>query len=120
MIPASELVKFEVGDGEATGFKEGEADESVYRLDVKCIDHPVARAMAEIPTMLAALQAHAAYASCEATGRGSLPQRMAIYAHAQRLTSQALAAAAGEDVPAYAGSDEVERLVDEALEGEPS
>lgn len=66
-------------------------------------------------TMLAALRAHAAYASCEATGRGSLPQRMAIYEHAQALTAQALAAVNGEAVPEYVGDAEVERLVDEAL-----
>ena len=72
------------------------------------------------PTMHRALRAHAAYAACVAGNRGSLPQRTAIYEHAQALTAQALAAVSGEVVPEYVGDAEVERLVDEALEGEPS
>ena len=56
MVRADELVKFAVGDGKATGFKEGKADESVYRYDIVAIDHPVARAMAVLPDLLAELK----------------------------------------------------------------
>lgn len=40
LVPASELVMFEVGDGAARGFKAGKADESVYRYDIKGVDAP--------------------------------------------------------------------------------
>jgi len=40
LVPASELVMFEVGDGAARGFKAGKADDSVYRYDIKGVDAP--------------------------------------------------------------------------------
>jgi len=55
MVPASELVAFDVGDGTARGFVEGKADPSVYRYDVAFIDHPNARLIAAAPSLLDAL-----------------------------------------------------------------
>ncbi len=57
MVPASELVKFDVGDGKATGFAEGKADPSVYRYDVATINAPDARLIAAAPELLDALEA---------------------------------------------------------------
>lgn len=55
MQPASELVAFAVGDGTARGFKEADKDPSVYRYDVREIDHPDARLIAAAPDLLEAL-----------------------------------------------------------------
>jgi len=57
MIPASELVQFEVGDKAVRGFAEAKKAETVYRYDVVAIDHPDARLIAAAPDMLAALKA---------------------------------------------------------------
>lgn len=56
MVPAAELVEFEVGDGTARGFKEADKNPSVYRYDVSAIDNPDARLIAEAPTMAEALR----------------------------------------------------------------
>lgn len=56
MEDASDLVKFEVGDGKATGKSDGKSDGSVYRLDVAGIDHPDARLIAAAPEMLEILE----------------------------------------------------------------
>ena len=49
MRPASELVRFSVGNGLAKGFSDGRADGSVYRYDISSIDHPDARLIAAAP-----------------------------------------------------------------------
>lgn len=56
MGTAADLAKFEVGDGTVTGFKAAKADDSVYRYDIRSIDHPIARAVEEIPAMVAMLR----------------------------------------------------------------
>jgi hypothetical protein len=56
MIDAKNLVKFDVGDGQATGVEAGKADPGVYRMDVVDIDHPDARLIAAAPCLLAMLQ----------------------------------------------------------------
>lgn len=53
MRKADELVKFEVGDDKAVGFKAAEQDPSVYRYDIRGIDNPIARAAEEIPALVA-------------------------------------------------------------------
>lgn len=57
MVPAKELVKFEVGDGKARGHEHGLDDPSVYRMDVLDIDHPDARLIVAAPDLLAACTA---------------------------------------------------------------
>jgi len=52
LVGASELVQFEVGDGKARGFKQGKTNRSVYRSDVRGIDHPDARLIKSAPTLL--------------------------------------------------------------------
>lgn len=54
-----ELTEYEVGSGTARGQKEADADPSVYRMDIKAIDHPDARRIARVPDMEAALLAAA-------------------------------------------------------------
>ena len=55
MVPAADLVQFEVGDGTARGFANGRSDDSVYRYDIKGIDCPDARLIAAAPELLEAL-----------------------------------------------------------------
>jgi hypothetical protein len=86
MRPASELVEFEVGDQTARGFKEGKADESVYRLDVSGIDAPDAHLIAAAPELLAAVQGLEPYLDaivCYASTQGEHePNRLAVAARA--------------------------------------
>jgi hypothetical protein len=51
----SSLTQYEVGDGLARGQKSADADPSVYRMDIRGIDHPDARRIARVPDMEAAL-----------------------------------------------------------------
>ncbi len=46
MVPARDLLKFEVGDPGITGLDAGKANHTVYRLTVDGIDHPIARLIA--------------------------------------------------------------------------
>lgn len=52
MIPASDLVQFEVGNKAVRGFSEAKKDGTVYRYDVTAIDHPDARLIAAAPDLL--------------------------------------------------------------------
>jgi len=56
MVPASELVEFDVGDRAVRGVKAALAAVSVYRYDVTAIDHPDARLIAAAPDILDALK----------------------------------------------------------------
>ena len=53
MVPASELLKFEVGDQSVKGEKEARADGSVYRYDVRDVDCADARLIALAPALAA-------------------------------------------------------------------
>ena len=64
MVDAKALLKFQVGDGSATGMEEAKADEGVYRYDIVAIDNPDARRIARIPQMEAALLAAVELADC--------------------------------------------------------
>lgn len=55
MVPAAELVEFQVGDRTVRGFKEADKDGSVYRYDVSGIDNADARLIAAAPCLLEAL-----------------------------------------------------------------
>lgn len=57
LVPAADLVEFEVGDGTARGFAQGWANDSVYRYDVSGIDAADARLIAAAPDLLAACTA---------------------------------------------------------------
>jgi hypothetical protein len=52
-----DLTEYAVGDGAARGQAEADKDPSVYRMDVKSVDHPDARRIARVPDMEAALLA---------------------------------------------------------------
>lgn len=56
MVPAANLVEFEVGDRSVRGFAEARKNGSVYRYDVIGIDAPDARLIAAAPELLAALR----------------------------------------------------------------
>lgn len=90
MRPASELVTFEVGDQIARGFKEGKADESVYRLDVSAIDAPDAYLIAAAPELLEAAKMLASLDHGKNNGRSFPTQEQCDFAIA------AIAKARGE------------------------
>lgn len=60
MIEAAALVMFEVGNQAVRGAKQAKQDDSVYRRDVRGIDHPdadlIAHAPADIDTLLAEVE----------------------------------------------------------------
>jgi hypothetical protein len=56
LVPAADLVQFEVGDGTARGFAAGKADGTVYRYDVRDIDAADARLIAAAPDLYHALK----------------------------------------------------------------
>ena len=68
MVPASELLQFEVGDRDVVGVAAAQANRSVYRLDVRGIDCADARLIAAAPELLAALDrlSQAARNACNA------------------------------------------------------
>jgi hypothetical protein len=49
MVPAMDLVKFEVGDRSVTGIKEASQNSSVYRNDIIGIENREAKLIAEAP-----------------------------------------------------------------------
>lgn len=52
MLPAGDkLVEFEVGDRSVRGEAEAKGSQTVYRRDVRAIDHPDARRIARVPDM---------------------------------------------------------------------
>lgn len=55
MVPAADIVQFEVGDPSVRGFAQAKETESVYRLDVDGIDNADARLIAAAPDLLEAL-----------------------------------------------------------------
>lgn len=56
LVPASELLTFEVGERGVRGVEAAKANESVYRLDIRGIDCADAHLIAAAPCMLEALQ----------------------------------------------------------------
>lgn len=93
MVPASGLVKFAVGDGTARGMTEGRADPSVYRYDIKEIDHPDARLIAAAPDLLEAVRAFLAYDGDPHDGPNAGVQMMLDYDTALTLAKAAYAKA---------------------------
>ena len=57
MVKAADLLKFQVGDGAATGMEEAKDDKGIYRYDTISIDNPDARRIARVPAMEDALLA---------------------------------------------------------------
>lgn len=55
MVPANELVTFEVGGRGVVGVDAARNDESVYRFTIDGIDHPDARLIAAAPDLYQAL-----------------------------------------------------------------
>lgn len=53
LVPAADLVEFEVGDKNVRGFASAKANDSVYRYDVSGIDNADARLIAAAPDLLA-------------------------------------------------------------------
>ena len=64
MVPAADLVQFEVGNRDVRGFANGRRDQTVYRLDITGIDCPDARLIAAAPDMLEALEKVEAWLLC--------------------------------------------------------
>lgn len=56
MVPAKDLVTFEVGDGKAVGIEAAKDDPSVYRYDIAGIDCADARLIAAAPQMAELLE----------------------------------------------------------------
>lgn len=56
MAPALELAKFEVGNRDVLGYSEAKVDDSVYRYDIRDIDHPDAHLIAASPDLYSALE----------------------------------------------------------------
>lgn len=54
--PASELLKFEVGNKSVTGAEEAKKDDTVYRYDIRGIDAPDAHLIAAAPCLYDALK----------------------------------------------------------------
>ncbi|MEN5229036.1 hypothetical protein [Brevundimonas naejangsanensis] len=54
LVPAADLVEFEVGDKNVRGFASAKANDSVYRYDVSGIDNADARLIAAAPDLLEA------------------------------------------------------------------
>lgn len=94
MVEAKHLVKFDVGDGKATGVEAGKADPGVYRMDVTGIDHPDARLIAASPDLLEACQA-ARRAFAELNGNVSREVWERLYEVTQTLDA-AIAKATGQ------------------------
>lgn len=59
MVPASDLLQFEVGDRDVVGLDAAKADDSVYRYDVRGINCADARLIAAAPDLYEALKAAA-------------------------------------------------------------
>lgn len=56
LVPADQLLTFEVGDRDVRGVEQAKANDSVYRLDISGIDCADARLIASSPTLLEALE----------------------------------------------------------------
>lgn len=105
MVPAADIVQFEVGDQTVRGFAQARETDSVYRLDVDGIDNADARLIAAAPDLLAAL--------VEMTPRGlnsdnsNIPDDLVIPVDMTmgeiRRARAAISRATGEDSPANEG-----------------
>lgn len=74
MIPARDLLQFEVGDRAVVGLDAARADNSVYRYDIRGIANADARLIAAAPELLEFARAHEAWeASLIRDGRWELP-----------------------------------------------
>ncbi|WP_453978599.1 hypothetical protein [Brevundimonas sp. Marseille-Q4549] len=95
MVPAADIVQFEVGDRSVRGFAQAKENESVYRFDVDGIDNADARLIAAAPELLAAAQQ--ALSHCDPNGYLDCgkPATDALRAAISRAT--------GEDGPANEG-----------------
>lgn len=93
MVPASDLVQFEVGSKAVRGFAEAKKDGTVYRYDVTAIDHPDARLIAAAPELLDALILALPYVETAEADEGYKPGAVAKVSAAIRA---AIAKAEGE------------------------
>lgn len=79
-----DLTEYAVGDGTARGQAQADADPSVYRMDIKSVDHPDARRLARVPQLeriaLAAEELSEAICECgnryDILGQNSAQQRL--------------------------------------------
>jgi hypothetical protein len=55
LVPASDMLKFDVGDPSVTGMAAAKADSSVYRYDIRDIDNPEAQLLVAARNALPAL-----------------------------------------------------------------
>ena len=72
LVPAEKLFKFEVGDQRVTGVAEAQANDSVYRLDIRGIDCADAHLIAAAPELLAALEEAVAWDGYDETGMAAV------------------------------------------------
>ena len=66
MVPAVDLLQFEVGNEEITGYADAKSDGSVYRYDIAGISHPDARLIVSAPDLFAFVERIANWQSSDA------------------------------------------------------
>lgn len=103
MVPAADIVQFEVGDRSVRGFTQAKEADSVYRLDVDGIDNADARLIAASPDLLAALISardalHQHYVDWDGEPEDAVPLQLA-----RSKCEAAISRATGEDSPANEG-----------------
>jgi hypothetical protein len=95
MVPAADIVQFEVGDPTVRGFAQAKETDSVYRLEVDGIDNADARLIASAPDLLAAAQQALSHCGPNGYLDCGKPATDALRAAISRAT--------GEDSPANEG-----------------
>lgn len=98
MVPAADIVQFEVGDRSVRGFTQAKEADSVYRLDVDGIDNADARLIASAPDLLEI--------AVRILDRGYVSSSIEEEREDHLALQAAISRATGEDIPANEGEGE--------------